>query len=60
MKDSGYDWVAVYEIDGLDVENGEPCANVYSSKELLENAYGCTDPLTEAARKMFPGARVVK
>jgi hypothetical protein len=60
MKDSGHDWVAVYEIDGHDVENGEPCANVYSSKELLANACGCTDQLTEAARKMFPGARVVK
>ncbi len=60
MKDSSHDWVAIYEIDGHDVENGEPDANIYSSKEILANPTGCTEPLVAAARKAFNGARLIK
>lgn len=60
MKDSGHDWVAVYEIDGHDVENGEPDANVCSSKEILANASGCANPTVSQIKQIWPGARVVK
>ena len=60
MKDSSRDWIAIYEIDGHDVSNGEPDASIFSSKEIIANASGCTDPLVKAVRKAFPGATVIK
>ena len=60
MKDSSRDWIAVYEIDGNDVSNGEPDASVFSSKELIANAKGCTEPMTKAVKKVWPKAEVIK
>jgi hypothetical protein len=60
MKDSSWNWIAVYEIDGHDVANGEPDANIYSSKEILANPIGCTDKTAAAVRSMWKGARVIK
>jgi hypothetical protein len=60
MKDSSWDWTAIYEIDGKDVANGEPDANIYSSKEILANPTGCTDKTTAAVRTMWKGARITK
>jgi len=60
MKDSSRDWIAVYEIDGNDVSNGEPDASVFSSKELIANASGCTEPMTKAVKKVWPKAEVIK
>jgi hypothetical protein len=39
--ESPSDWVAVYEIDGQGLANGEPGEGVYGSKELLANAKAC-------------------
>ena len=51
------DWVAVYEIDGQGIANGEPGEGVYGSKELLANAAACVagDPLVMALRKEWDG-----
>jgi hypothetical protein len=40
-KESAIDFVAIYEVNGQDVANGEPGEGVYSSKELLANAAAC-------------------
>jgi hypothetical protein len=52
--------VAVYEIDGLGIANGEPGEGVYGSKELLANAAACGsgDPLIAEVRAKWDG-RVV-
>jgi hypothetical protein len=60
MKDSSRDWIAIYEIDGNDVSNGEPDASVFSSKELIANASGCTNKTAKAVRSMWKGATVIK
>ena len=60
MKDSSRDWTAIYEIDGKDVANGEPDANIYSSKEILANPNGCTDTTAATVRTMWKGARITK
>jgi len=54
------DWVAVYEIDGLGIANGEPNEGVYGSKEILANAAACAsgDPLIAEVRQKWDG-RVV-
>ena len=51
------DWVAVYEIDGQGIGNGEPGEGVYGSKELLANAAACVagDPMVMALRKEWDG-----
>ena len=41
MLESKDQWTAVYDIDGHAVANGEPCANSYSSKEIIANATAC-------------------
>jgi hypothetical protein len=38
LHDSGIEWVALWEIDGAMVANGEADANVYSSREILGEA----------------------
>lgn len=59
IKDSPWDWVAVYEIDGRDTANGEADAHVYSSKELLANPIGCSlGSETVAAIRTTFGARI--
>jgi hypothetical protein len=37
LKEGPDEWTAVYVINGKDVANGEGCANVYTSKEILSN-----------------------
>jgi hypothetical protein len=56
----GLDWVAIYEIDGQGIANGEPGEGVYGSKELLANAAACVaaDPQVMGLRKEWDG-RVV-
>jgi hypothetical protein len=59
-KDGPDEWTAVYEINGVDLANGEGDANVYTSKELLANPAACAggDPFVAELRKEFDG-RVV-
>lgn len=42
MRDSPWPWIAVYEIEGHDVANGEGDAHVYTSKEILANPKACS------------------
>ena len=35
---------AIYLIDGKQVRNGEPCANVFSSKEIIADPHACSTP----------------
>lgn len=60
MKDSAWPWVAVYEIDGHDVANGEGDAHVYTSREILDNSKMCSlgDEYVEELRATFD-ARIV-
>jgi len=53
----GSDWVAVYEVDGRKVRNGE---GKVSSQELIDNASGCANPTVENIKQTWPGAKVVK
>jgi hypothetical protein len=58
--ESNDQWKAIYIINGKRVENGEPDANVYSSKEIIANPDGCAmdDEFSREARVVL-GARVV-
>jgi len=56
--ESPSDWVAVYEINGLGLANGEPGEGVYGSKELLANAAACSDTTVNKIRAEWDG-RVV-
>ena len=58
--ESNDQWKAVYIINGKRVENGEPDANTYSSKELVANPDGCAmdDEFMKEAREVL-GARVI-
>ena len=58
--DGPSDWVAVYEIDGQGIANGEPNEGVYGSKEILANAAACGsgDPMIAEVRAKWDG-RVV-
>jgi hypothetical protein len=53
----GSDWIAVYEVDGRKVRNGEDAT---SSQELINNASGCVNPTVEKIKQIWPGAKVVK
>lgn len=55
--DSPSDWVAVYEIDGRMVRNGEPSFDVFGSKELLANPAACAagDTTLLGLRNEFEG-----
>ena len=59
-KDGPDEWTAIYEINGVDLANGEGDANVYTSKELLANPAACAggDPFVAELRNEFDG-RVV-
>jgi hypothetical protein len=59
-KDGPDEWTAIYEINGVDLANGEGDANVYTSKELLANPAACAggDPFVAELRQDFDG-RVV-
>lgn len=43
-KESDNQWQAIYVINGKDVINGEPDANVFGSKEILANPDVCANP----------------
>lgn len=51
------DWTAVYEIDGRPVANGEPCANIFASREILANPKMCSigDEFVDEMRAKFDG-----
>lgn len=51
------DWVALYEIDGQAIANGEPGEGVYGSKELLANTEACVqaDPTLMQLRGEWNG-----
>jgi hypothetical protein len=57
MKDSDKEWIAVYEINGQDVRNGD---GEFSSQELINNAKGCASITVQNIKKIWPGAKVVK
>jgi hypothetical protein len=60
-KDGPDEFTAVYEVNGVNLANGDPeQEGVWSSKELLANADGCAsgDPLVAEMRKVW-GARIV-
>ena len=60
-KDGPDEFTAVYEINGVNLANGDPeQEGVFSSKELLANAAACGsgDPLIAEMRKVW-GGRVV-
>ena len=51
------DWVAVYEIEGFAISNGEPSEGVYSSRELIANPKACAsgDAQLNALREEWNG-----
>lgn len=51
------EWVALYEIDGQAIANGEPGEGVYGSKELLANTEACVqaDPTLMQLRGEWNG-----
>jgi hypothetical protein len=57
MKNSDKEWIAVYEINGQEVRNGE---GEFSSQELIDNAKGCVNITVQNIKKIWPGAKVVK
>lgn len=57
MLDSDMEWTGIYEIEGEKVKNGD---EGFSSHELIANALACTEPMVEAVKKIWPGAKVVK
>lgn len=62
IKDGPDEWTAVYNIDGKNVANGEACANIYSSREILTNPKACANAnenLVGEIRTAFPGAEIV-
>jgi hypothetical protein len=56
-KDGPDEFTAIYEINGVDLANGEGDANVYTSKELLANPAACAggDPFVAELRQDFDG-----
>jgi hypothetical protein len=59
--DASSQWDAVWLIDGKQVRNGEPDANVYASKEIVANPNACAsgDEFIAEMRREF-GGRIVK
>lgn len=57
MLDSDMEWTGIYEIEGEKVKNGD---EGFNSQELIDNASGCTNPVVEKVKKIWPGAKVVK
>jgi len=53
--ESDQDCVAVYEIEGRAVKNGD---GHYSSKEIIANPSACGEPFVNAFKSAFPTARV--
>lgn len=59
LKEGMNEWTAVYEINGVDVSNGEPDATIFASSEIIANANGCTNEEVKKIRRDMPGAEVV-
>lgn len=59
-KEGLNEWTFVYEIEGVDVSNGEPDATIFSSREIIANTSGCADPTVRAIKNTWPGAEVVR
>lgn len=57
VKDGLDDWTFVYEINGVDVPNGEAG---FSSNEIVTNPDGCTNSTVREIKKTWPGAEVVR
>lgn len=57
-KEGPDEFTAVYVVDGADVANGEPDANIYSSRELIANAPACTWQEVKDLRGQFPGSKI--
>lgn len=57
-RESPSEWQAVYVVKGKTLANGEPDANVYSSKELVANAAACADEEVAEVRAQWSTARV--
>ena len=58
IKDSGDPSEAVYEIDGVDVRNGEADAFTFASQELIAGGEACASQEVGEVRRVFPGAKV--
>jgi len=52
----GY-WSIKYEINGLEVTNGE---DGFSSREIVANPAGCANSTVQKVKKMWPGSEVVR
>ena len=59
-KESANEWQAVYIVNGKQLANGEPDANVYSSKELLANPDACGNAEVNEVRSQWGTARITK
>jgi len=59
-KESANEWQAVYVVKGKPLANGEPDANVYSSKELLANPEACGNEEVNKIRAQWGTARITK
>ena len=57
-KEGPDEFTAVYVVDGAEVANGEPDANIYSSRELIANAPACTWQEVKDMRAQFPGSKI--
>lgn len=60
--DSGHEWIALYEINGKLINNGEPDASCFSSKELIGNLSACLnqDEFIQEARTGELQARIAR
>lgn len=58
MRPSEHEHIALYEIDGEEVANGEPDANVFGSKEIIANPSACAQKDAQRIRKSLE-AKVV-
>tara|TARA_R110000765_G_scaffold140999_1_gene241697 strand:- start:417 stop:1481 length:1065 start_codon:yes stop_codon:yes gene_type:complete len=58
IKDSDNPHEAVYEIDGVDVRNGEADAFTFSSQELIAGGEACASQEVSEVKRVFPGAKV--
>lgn len=58
MKLSNTPHEAVYEIDGVDVRNGEGDAFTFSSRELIVGGEACSASIVSKIKRDFPGAKI--
>jgi hypothetical protein len=58
LKPSDNPHEAVYEINGVDVRNGEGDAFTFSSQELIAGGDACASQEVSEVKRVFPGAKV--